>query len=91
LDRFVQEVFEPQNLNRYSYVLYNPQNYIDPSGYFHQVKKPSIFGRIFGYVVGTIVSIVTWNPVIEGLVGGFLTAALNINYSILRHRVSQCQ
>jgi RHS repeat-associated protein len=32
-DPFVQEPDNPQNLNRYSYVIDNPQNYIDPSGY----------------------------------------------------------
>lgn len=33
-DPFVQQPDDPQNLNRYSYVLNNPQGYIDPSGYF---------------------------------------------------------
>lgn len=32
-DPFVQQSDDPQNLNRYSYVINNPQNYIDPSGY----------------------------------------------------------
>jgi RHS repeat-associated protein len=32
-DPFVQEPDNPQNLNRYSYVINNPQNYTDPSGY----------------------------------------------------------
>jgi hypothetical protein len=30
----VQTPDDPQNLNRYSYVNNNPQNYIDPSGHF---------------------------------------------------------
>jgi RHS repeat-associated protein len=33
-DPFVQDPDNPQNLNRYSYVLNGPQTYIDPSGYF---------------------------------------------------------
>lgn len=33
-DPFVQDPNDPQNVNRYSYVLNSPQNYIDPSGYF---------------------------------------------------------
>lgn len=33
-DPFVQDPEDPQNLNRYSYVLNNPQSYIDPTGYF---------------------------------------------------------
>jgi RHS repeat-associated protein len=32
-DPFVQNPGDPQNLNRYSYVLNNPYRYIDPSGY----------------------------------------------------------
>jgi len=33
-DPFAQDPDNPQNLNRYSYVLNLPQNYVDPSGYF---------------------------------------------------------
>jgi RHS repeat-associated protein len=32
-DPFVQDPDDPQNLNRYAYVLNSPQNYIDPNGY----------------------------------------------------------
>jgi RHS repeat-associated protein len=32
-DPYVQDPDDPQNLNRYSYVINNPQAYIDPSGY----------------------------------------------------------
>ena len=32
-DPFIQDPSDPQNLNRYSYVLNSPQNYVDPSGY----------------------------------------------------------
>ena len=35
-DPFVQSPDDPQNLNRYSYVLNNPQGYIDPSGYEYE-------------------------------------------------------
>ncbi len=54
-DPFVQTPLDPQNLNRYSYVVNNPQNYIDPDGYFHRHKKKggffnSIFGKIFRIV-----------------------------------------
>jgi RHS repeat-associated protein len=56
-DPFVQTPFDPQNLNRYSYVINNPQNYIDPDGYFHihKKKKPGFFQRFFGFFVGAIV------------------------------------
>jgi RHS repeat-associated protein len=33
-DPYVQEPDNPQNLNRYSYVLNNPQSLVDPSGHF---------------------------------------------------------
>jgi RHS repeat-associated protein len=35
-DPFVQTPYDPQNLNRYSYVVNSPQNYVDPDGYFHR-------------------------------------------------------
>lgn len=34
-DNYVQEPFNTQNLNRYSYCLNNPVKYTDPSGNFH--------------------------------------------------------
>jgi hypothetical protein len=53
----VGEPGNPQNLNRYSYVVNNPVNAVDPSGYFHRHKKKggffgTIFGGIFGFVFG---------------------------------------
>ena len=36
-DPFVQQPNNTQNLNRYSYVLNNPLNATDPSGYFFQM------------------------------------------------------
>lgn len=41
-DTFVQEPANPQNLNRYSYTINNPQKYVDPSGHF--------FGLIFSLI-----------------------------------------
>jgi RHS repeat-associated protein len=32
-DIIISDIYDPQNLNRYSYVKNNPSNYIDPSGY----------------------------------------------------------
>lgn len=63
-DPFVQTPYDPQNLNRYSYVTNSPQNYIDPEGYFHRQKKSggffsSFFGRIIGIVVGVVVGYFT--------------------------------
>jgi RHS repeat-associated protein len=50
-DPFVQEPDDPQNLNRYSYVLNNPQNYIDPSGYFWD-ELFGFVGEIFSSIFG---------------------------------------
>ena len=64
-DPFIQTPYDPQNLNRYSYVVNNPQNYTDPDGYFHQVKKPKkpgFFKRFFGYIIGALVFLATGDP-----------------------------
>jgi RHS repeat-associated protein len=62
-DPFVQTPLDPQNLNRYSYVVNNPQNYIDPDGYFHRHKKKKggFFSRFFG-IFSIIIGIVTLQP-----------------------------
>ncbi|MEK6862516.1 MAG: RHS repeat-associated core domain-containing protein, partial [Nanoarchaeota archaeon] len=54
-DTVIQDVYNPQNLNRYSYVLNNPYKYNDPSGnYFETVLD-------IGFVVWDVVDIVK-NP-----------------------------
>jgi RHS repeat-associated protein len=58
-DPFVGEVYDPQNLNRYSYVINNPQTYIDPSGYFHRHKTSGGFwNSIFGSILRIVFDIV---------------------------------
>ena len=42
-DPFVQDPDSSQNLNRYSYVINNPQYYIDPTGYSHRGDGYEIF------------------------------------------------
>ena len=83
-DPFVQTPYDPQNLNRYSYVINNPQNLIDPDGYFHQIKKKKKGGFLrsfFGMFIGAIVTIVTagqgaplW---LAGAMGGFVAGGVN--------------
>ena len=41
-DPFIPQPGNPQSLNRYSYTLNNPQNYIDPSGFF--------FDKLFKFI-----------------------------------------
>ena len=40
-DTIIQDIYNPQNLNRYSYVLNNPFKYIDPSGHKQYVSDPA--------------------------------------------------
>jgi hypothetical protein len=48
-DPFVQDPFNLQNLNRYSYVLNNPLAYTDPDGFFFKSISKA-FSRAFGGV-----------------------------------------
>jgi RHS repeat-associated protein len=43
-DPYVEDPDDPQNLNRYSYVINNPQNFIDPSGYSFWSWLEKVFG-----------------------------------------------
>ena len=55
-DNYVQEPFNTQNLNRYSYCLNNPVKYTDPSGNFHFVswlQKNLILGALKGFFHGS--------------------------------------
>jgi RHS repeat-associated protein len=74
-DPFVQDIFDPQNLNRYSYVVNNPQNYIDPDGYFHKVKKKKggFFKKFFSGLL-IIAGIFTLQPELSGLGAATLAA-----------------
>jgi RHS repeat-associated protein len=76
-DPFVQTPFDPQNLNRYTYVLNNPQNYIDPSGYFHKVKKPSLFQRFLGSFLGGIMLLLTGDPILAYLTKSVVDGGVN--------------
>jgi RHS repeat-associated protein len=72
-DPFVQEPGNPQNLNRYSYTLNNPQNYIDPSGYF--------FDKIFKAIFKAFKSLweftkSAWKAVISNPIGRIVLAAV---------------
>lgn len=54
-DPFVQNVSNPQNLNRYTYVLNNPLAYIDPSGYMYQGQDGPLYsGGPFNCAIGCL-------------------------------------
>ena len=64
-DPFVQDPFNPQFLNRYTYCLNNPLIYVDPSGYF--LDDLFDFGgllNLFGEITG-----LNDDPVYQGIVG----------------------
>jgi hypothetical protein len=81
----VPQASNPQSLNRYSYVLNNPQNYVDPSGYFFKklfksigkffktlFKNPGMFfaSLAVGLLTGGAAFAATGSWVIAGMVGG---------------------
>lgn len=43
-DSVIADVYDPQNLNRYSYVLNNPYKYVDPNGLWAVLIGPSLTG-----------------------------------------------
>lgn len=63
-DTITQDVYNPQNLNRYSYVLNNPLKYTDPTGHI----IPLLFAAIvIGGVAAEVIYLSsTENPTLEG-------------------------
>ncbi len=57
-DPFVQDRFDPQNLNRYTYVLNNPLVNVDPSGFFLKKLVKFIKKHLVTIIAG-VLSIVT--------------------------------
>jgi RHS repeat-associated protein len=65
-DPYVQEPDEPQNLNRYTYVLNNPQAYVDPNGHFWWIITAVV--SVIAVAAETI-----WPGLLIALEGGGLT------------------
>jgi len=57
-DDIVQNPYDPQTLNRYSYVGNNPVNHVDPTGHFFKKLWKAISGFVAA-AVGTLVGAVT--------------------------------
>lgn len=54
-DPFIQEPTNTQSLNRYSYVLNNPLNATDPSGYFSLSKTLKQFAGLIAGIIGSFI------------------------------------
>ena len=63
-DPTIQRPSDPQDLNRYTYCRNNPVNLIDPTGLGWWSKFWEKVSGFFGAVIGTIVGIVTANPLL---------------------------
>jgi RHS repeat-associated protein len=77
-DPIISDVYNPQNLNRYSYVLNNPYKYVDESGEF---PVTVVAGLATGAVVGVIQGYITYQQtgdlnkaVTSGIISGGATA-----------------
>jgi len=56
-DTFIQAPGNPQNLNRYSYVLNNPIIYTDPSGNFFQIIVAVAVAAAVGAAIGAAINV----------------------------------
>ena len=81
-DPFVQAAENTQSFNRYSYVLNNPLNAVDPSGYFLGKLWKSV-KKFAGAIVGIVLTVWApwgvglWQSFIYGAIAGGVGAAAN--------------
>ena len=83
-DSIVQDPFDPQTLNRYTYCRNNPLIYIDPSGY----GWAEVIGAVVGAVVGAYAAEQAggegWKGAIVGAVAGYTGAYVGTSvYTVL--------
>ncbi len=71
-DTFVQNPYDPQSFNRYSYCRNNPINYVDPTGHFFWI----IAGAIIGAIIGGAVAAATGGNIGQGFLIGAISGAL---------------
>lgn len=77
-DPFIQAVTDTQSFNRYSYVMNNPLNTTDPSGFIWS-KLWKELKPFVGAIVTIVVSVVctVCGPMVAGAIGGAVGAAVN--------------
>ncbi len=50
-DSVIADPYNPQNLNRYSYVLNNPYKYTDPTGNIPNKEQLGVYDEVYDYIV----------------------------------------
>lgn len=60
-DPFIQDIYNIQNLNRYSYGLNNPFRFNDPSGKFFKALKKFFSSPVFKIIAAVAISVATAN------------------------------
>ncbi|MGB9716478.1 MAG: RHS repeat domain-containing protein, partial [Thermodesulfovibrionales bacterium] len=71
-DSIVQDPYDPQTLNRYSYARNNPLLYTDPSGQFF---LEIIVGALIGAAIGGTVAAITEGDILQGMAMGAIGGA----------------
>ena len=76
-DSFVQNPFDPQTLNRYTYCRNNPLIYTDPSGNFFGLIIAAIIGAVLGGAMAAATGGDIGRGILFGALGGALTAGIS--------------
>lgn len=72
-DTIVQDPYDPQTLNRYTYCRNNPIKYVDPTGHFFWGM---IIGAIIGSLIGGAVAAITGGDIGKGFLTGAISGAI---------------
>jgi len=76
-DNYIQNPYNTQNFNRYSYVLNNPLMYVDPSG--EMAEENSWLFRAIGAVIASVASSVNWKSVGNWASNNFKSAVNDVS------------
>lgn len=90
-DIFIQNPFDPQSLNRYTYARNNPVFYVDPTGHFwffafvaaifkaasaYAIAHPIIASAVMGGFLGGVNSAISGTNVLQGMGIGILSGVI---------------
>jgi len=62
-DTIQPDIYDPQQLNKYSYARNNPLKYTDPTGHWLHIAVGALIGAAIGAVASVVVSVVKKEPV----------------------------